>query len=131
MKVSLEQATLEITEWLDYKKVSEKKREAYKESIDSLIEAVSEGALIVNEDKTLTHELKFEIGEEMKISKLTYKPRLSMGKIHNHMQGVKTTDGDGRILAYVSALSDQTKGLIKGMDTEDYAISQAVAVFFV
>jgi hypothetical protein len=46
------------------------------------------------------------------------------------MQGVKASDGDGRVCAYVAALSSQPKEVIKHLDTEDYAIATAVAVFF-
>lgn len=130
-KISREIAEAEINSWLDYKKINEKKRNNYKDNIESLIDAVSEGVLSVNpETKELIHVLSFPIGEEMKVNKLEYKPRLTVGAVQSHLNGVKATDADGRIIAYVAALTSQPKELIKKMDTEDNSVAQSIAIFF-
>lgn len=129
-KVSKEVAGKEIEAWLDYKKVSESKREASAESIATLVNAICDGALSKQDDNTLVHELKFPLENEMSLTKLEYKPRLAMSAIHTQLQGVKPSDADGRLIAYVAALTGKAKGIIKGLDTEDYAIGQAVAIFF-
>ena len=78
-------------------------------------------------------ELKFPIedkGGSTAFKTLEYKPRLNMASIHLHLQGVKSADADGRVCAYVAALTSKPKELIKKLDTEDYGIAQAIAIFF-
>lgn len=129
-KVSKEISISEVNAWLDYKKVSDKKREAQKEQIEVIQDAISDGTLTLNEDRSFTHHLKFPIGKDVTIISLEYKPRVAMQTIHSHLQGVKPTDGDGRLCAYVAALTSKPKDVIKSLDTEDYNISQAIALFF-
>jgi hypothetical protein len=130
-KIAKDIAAQEVQGWLDFKKIKEKKQESYKDQIEVLVDAVSEGTLEINsETKTITQNLDFPIGSEMKVSKLEYKPRLTVGEIQSHMGGVKATDADGRITAYVAALTNQPKELIKKLDTEDNSIAQSIAIFF-
>lgn len=132
--VSLDIATADINSWLEYKKASERKIEAYKENIDSLIDAICEGQIIVNNNPdgsvNLTHILKFPVGKDIQITKFDYSPRLAVGTVQKHLQGVKSTDADGRLMAYVAALTNQPKSIIALLDTEDYSIAQAIALFF-
>lgn len=130
-KIAKDIAAQEVQGWLDFKKIKEKKQESYKDQIEVLVDAVSEGTLEINpETKNITQNLDFPIGSEMKVSKLEYKPRLTVGEIQSHMGGVKATDADGRITAYVAALTNQPKELIKKLDTEDNSIAQSIAIFF-
>lgn len=128
--VSKEQATTEVNGWLDYKKVSVAKRESSKEQISAIVDAVCEGHLVINEDKTITQTLKFPTEGAAPVSKIVYKPRVKVGAINQHLQGVKATDIDARMLAYVAALTDVTKGILGTLDTEDYGIAQSIAIFF-
>ncbi len=128
--VSREIATTEVYKWLDFKKINEKKRDAQKDQIESLIDALVDGSLILNPDFTFTQTLKFPTEGELKIITLDYKPRLKMQAIHAAMGGVKSGDVDGRVLAYIAALTSTTKAIIKDLDTEDYSISQSIAIFF-
>lgn len=129
-KVGREVAEKEIESWLDFKKVNEKKREAYKDNIDTLIDAVADGTLTLNDDKTFVQKLRFPIGEGDSIKTLSYKPRLKVSTVHVCLQGVKSTDADGRVCAYVSALTGTDRNIIKALDTEDYSVGQAIAIFF-
>ncbi len=130
-KISKEQAIIEVDSWLDYKKVSEKKRESQKDSVEALVEAVMDGSLTLDSGtKEFTHTLKFPTDGEKPCRELVYKPRLRVSSTHAHLQGVKANDADGRILAYVAALTSKPKDLIKALDTEDYSVAQSVAVFF-
>ncbi len=134
MKVALEIAKADVERWLDFKKVRETKREANASYIDSLIEAVSEGILIINDDNIIVQELSFPIEDKDgkdAFKTLEYKPRLPVSTLHMHLQGIKTGDNDGRLLAHVAALTAKPKELIKKLDTEDYGISTSIAVFFV
>jgi hypothetical protein len=132
--VSYEQARDEVNGWLDYKKVKEKKREAYKDAIDTLVDGVKDGTLSIAEDMKITHALAFPVEDstgKIVFDKLEYKARLSVGEIGERTKGVKAADTDGRIMAHVSALTGKAIGLLNKMDTEDNSIAQSIAVFFV
>lgn len=130
MKVSKDVAEKEITDWLDYKKVSESRREVQKPNIETLINAVCDGILSIKDDKTFVHELLHPFGDNETIAKIEYKPRVNMATISKHIEGVKQGDVDGRLCAIIAALTNKTKGVIKLMDTEDYSIAQSISVFF-
>jgi hypothetical protein len=129
-KVVKEVAFEEVEKWLDHKKISDKKRESYKEQVDLLVESISDGYLSLNDDFTFTQKLKFPISNQISTSQLTYKPRLKMSEIHRRLEGVKTSDSDGRVCAYIAALTSQPKEVIKELDTVDYEIGQAITIFF-
>lgn len=129
--VSIDVAIADMNRWLDAKKVSDKKREAYADNIENLTDAISEGSLILNENNEFEQKLKFPIKSESgDIETLKFKNRLTVDAVQNNLTGVKPTDADGRITAYVSALTNLPKAVIKRMDTEDYSIGQALAIFF-
>ena len=129
-KVSPDVAQKEITKWLDHKRISEKKRETYEDQIETLTDAIADGFLSVNDKHELVHKLIFPLEGDLPLSELIYTPRLKVSTVQTHLNGVKTSDADGRVCAYIAALSSKPKAVIKGLDTEDYSISQAVAVFF-
>lgn len=130
VKVFRDQAQKEINEWLEFKKIGDKKREDASEQIEALVNAVVEGILTITEDKKITHALKFPLEGELLINKLEYKPRLRVADIHTHMNGIKGGDADGRVRAYITALTGQPQNVIKALDTEDYSIAQSIAIFF-
>lgn len=132
-KVNRDQATAEVTRWMDAKKMSAKKREANEANIETLVDAIVEGNLSLKDGNVLSQKLRFPIETtEGKVAydTLDYKPRLDLHGIHIHLQGVKPTDMDSRLCAYVAALTSKPKDIIKKLDTEDYSIAQAIAVFF-
>lgn len=128
--VAREVAQADVDRWLDHKKISERKRGEYADSIASMVEAVSDGAIVVDENCQLIQTLKFPIGSEMTITRLTWKPRLNVGLVQNHLQGVRPADVDGRLVAFMAALTGQAKEIIRSLDTEDYSIGQSIAIFF-
>jgi hypothetical protein len=133
MKVSQEVAQKEIDSWLDFKKVkAEKRTEKDKaKQIQDLVDLVSAGDLVLDkETKEFTHTLLFPIENELKTTVLKYAPRVNVAKVQKNMVGVKGDDLHGMILAYGAAITGQPKGLLKELDSEDYRILQAVAVFF-
>jgi hypothetical protein len=130
-KIARDIAVQEIEKWLTYKKISDKKRDVRADNIEALIDAVSDGYLILNEDMSFTHKLKFPIEGEKPFSELNYQPRLKMSSVHNHLQGVKASDGDGRVCAYICALTKTHSAFIKLLDTEDYSIAESIAIFFI
>ncbi len=126
--ISKEVAIIEVEKWLDFKKVKPKKREAYKDAIESIADAMCEGSLVLNEDFSLTQTLDFPIGAEKQFKSLDFKPRVDVSTIQTQMNGV--TGADARILGTIAALTDKAKGIISKMDTEDYSVASSVAIFF-
>lgn len=130
-KIALDIATEEVLGWLKYKKISETQIDSNDDSVEELAAAISEGVLKLDEkSKELKHTLKFPVGEEIKITELTYRPRLNDSIISPHMKGVKPNDADGRLNAYICALTGEARGIIRKLDTVDKKISLAIAVFF-
>lgn len=132
-KVVREVAEKEIESWLDKKKVFASTRDAYKESIEILIESVSEGVLVLNPDTfELIHTLLFPIESELATTELKYKPRLNDNMLKPYLNGIKANDADGRILATVAALTSvPTKNILMALDSMDKRIAMAIVVFFI
>lgn len=127
--ISKELAAEEVNSWLEYKKVGEAKREQHKDSIKLITDSIVEGYLSLNDDKSLTHVLKFPFGEDVKTTEFKYKARLSGLEVEKAQKGVK--EGFAMLMAFAGALTDKGPGLLKHMDTEDIAISNAISVFFI
>jgi hypothetical protein len=130
-KVNPEIAKAEVEKWLDYKKVSQNKKESYADNIKALEEAIVEGYLSLDDNFNFVQQLKFPIESEVSTSVLTFKPRLKESQVSLHLTGVKIGDFDGRLYAYVAALTGKPKDLIKALDTEDYSIGKNIAFFFI
>ncbi len=128
--IDINTATKDVEKWLDHKRIGQRKRETYKASIESLVGAVCDGFLSLNDEFEWIHKLKFEIGESGQYKELAYKPRMDVEEIQTSLQGVKADDADGRLLSYVAALTGKGKGICKKLDSEDYSIAQAIAIFF-
>lgn len=133
MKVSEEVAFKEVTKWLDFKKVDEKKRGENKDNIESLAHSISMGYLTLDKDMNFIQKLKFPIEADDKTvvaSEFKYKPRLRMAEIDKKTTNIKATDPFALIGAYISALTETNTGVVKQMETEDYRVAQSIAVFF-
>jgi len=131
-KLSKELAEEAVTSWLDYKQVDPLQRKDQEAQIEAMISFVTNGNLILNEDYTFKHILKFPLGEDGKIPvlEITYKARLREQELSHKLSMVKSDDGDGRLLAHIQALSGEVKGIITALDKEDIKIARSVAVFF-
>ncbi|MBX9450024.1 MAG: phage tail assembly protein [Taibaiella sp.] len=131
--VSLEVAQQEVNKWLDSKKIKEKARETHSESIESLVSSVADSTLILNDDNSFCHKLNFQVlsesGEPI-LSELVYKNRLTVGEVNMANKGVAHNDVDGRILTYMSVLTNTPKGKLMKLDTQDYAVARSIVVFF-
>lgn len=130
-KVTREIAQQDIDRWLDFKKVGQSKREKKSEEIDNLVDSVADGYLVVNDDYTLKHILKFPLEGGIPVKELIYQTRLEAVKIKSRMQNLKAGDGHGVLMGYICALTDQAAGIIGKLDTEDYNIAGCIVVFFV
>lgn len=128
--LSPEVAMQEVGRWLDHKRVSESKRQSNEEAIKVMAEEMAAGNLILDDQYNLVYSLRFPISAEQPTTKLTFKPRLKLGTVYSHLQGVKPTDADGRLFAYAAALTGNPKEMIKNLDVDDWSMVQAVVVFF-
>ena len=131
--ISREKATQEITVWLDYKKVKDSQREANKAQVDALIDGVQCGNLSMNET-TFALTQKLDVTDNISTliggDSLTFKARCCIGELQRASANVKAIDFDGKITAYIAALTGNSFSHIQKMDSEDYKIGQAIAVFF-
>ena len=130
--VSHEVAQAEIAAWLDVRRVSEKKRSEYESTISELVEAVEQGRIVFHKETgVLDLKLEFPIGETGSVRTLSFNPRLDVAAVRSAIQtlGVKTGDGDGRLVAYIAAATKQASGVILKMDTADHSIAGSIALF--
>lgn len=131
--VEISVATGDINRWLDYKKVSDTKRESKKAAVEALVSEVTDGYLSVMEDFKLQYKLKFPIEDSegnIYLEKLDFVPRLQAKDLFPYMKGVKAGDLDGSLRANICALTKQSMGVISKLDTEDMAVAESIAVFF-
>lgn len=132
-KVSKDFAEKEVNRFLDFKKVGKLKREDNFDGVNTLVDAVMCGDIEIDENCIITHKLQFPITNdegEITVRELVYQPRLRVDKIQSSMKGVKANDADGRILAYINAITDKPKGILRHLESTDYSICQGIAVFF-
>ncbi len=132
MKVTREVAQSELDSWLDKKKVFQSKRESHQDHLDLMVEAMCEGCLVLKEDGKFVQTLLTPVGtDDNSIKTLEYQSRLNRKMVQPYLQGLKTNDGDGRVLAYLAALTGQPKNILNTLDSEDQRIADSIVVFFV
>lgn len=132
-KVSEEVAQEEINRWLDYRRISARKREESDGLIKGLVDNVMDGVLVINEDNSITHNLLFPIESEAgkaSVTSINYKPRLYEFEISKATKGLKSGDFDGRMKAYAQALTGESTGILGKMESADHSISVSVISFF-
>lgn len=127
-KVTMEQAMNEINSWLDAKKVRPSNRDERDMQIKDLANAICEGILEYNpQDHTLKHNLLFPIGGTESI---TYKHRLTQPELEGRLKGVDSFTTDGRLTAYIGALTGTALNVARMMDSEDRKLAQSICIFF-
>lgn len=127
--VALEAATKEIETWLDFHKVTPMQKESFKDSIATLVEGIQYGMLTLK-DNAFTQNLLMPFGEEEKIAVVNYKQRITYFELEEKMKGVSVSDGAGRVIATLAALTGQPKQILKLMDKADKRIANSIVVFF-
>ncbi len=129
--LSNESAVQDFEKWLDSKRIKDRKRESNKDAEAVLVEAIEDGDLVVNEDNTLTLKLIWGTAEGNGVNELTFKNRLTVGERQTSTKGIKADDGEGRLISYIAALTDQPVGVIKKLESgEDYERAGAIATYF-
>lgn len=130
--VSEKVARKDVEKWLDFKKVSEQKREENEATINALVTSVMSGALVVAEDGShIVQKLQHPIGNEGQIKTLNYTARLTVGQRNKWLKGVKATDTADYLVAHIAALTGENKRVDEDMDTEDHSVAQNIALFFI
>lgn len=127
--VALEAATNEIENWLDFHKVTPMQKESFKDSIATLVEGIQYGMLTLK-DNAFQQTLLMPFGEEEKIAVVNYKQRITYFELEEKMKGVSVSDGAGRVIATLAALTGQPKQILKLMDKADKRIANSIVVFF-
>ncbi len=74
--------------------------------------------------------MQFPEANKSLFTTLEYKARISIGDLQKHTSNVKATDFEGKVIAYMAALTGQGMTSIQRMDNEDYKIGQAISLFF-
>lgn len=128
--INVQTAQNDVEKWLDLKKIGSAKRQSMKDSIENLVDGIREGFLSINEKGEIKQTLKFPLGEDESIKELVFKPRISIKEVKPYLKEVKSSDVDGRLAAYVAALTNTSKDIIEKMDSEDSGVSNSIAVFF-
>jgi hypothetical protein len=129
-KVSEELARQEVEQWLQFKRVDADKIEENKDQIESLVKAISNGHLEMGENYVFKQTLKFPLQNEQSVTELTYKPRVTIADIKTRTQNVKSGDMYGLIVAHIAALTSENSAVVLKLDTEDYKVASAIAIFF-
>ena len=132
--ISREIAENEVTKWLDYKKVTDSTKESYDGFSDKLISSMQNGNLVLDKEHNLiftpVDSVKNKEGE-VTVKEFKFKPRIRMKELRPYLTGVKSGDGDGRLLAYICALTHSPTAVVDELYSEDFAICEAIAIFFV
>lgn len=135
-----EVAEKEVEKWFDYRRVKDSARFSPDENTgkdilrEKLIESFMYGELIFD-DKTgvlkqiLIEPVKKESGEIV-LKELNFKPRIKRSALNEPMKSVKTNDTDGRLRAWISAITGANKAYLGSMDTSDYSTAEAIVTYF-
>ena len=132
--VDPEVALQDVTDWLDKRKIFPGQREKGQDQIDILVEAVSQGILVINpEDNSIEHKLIWPLENKEKVvtlASLKYSGRLNDNMMRPHTAGLKPGDSDGRLLAYIAGLTGVVRGVLVNLDSQDKRIAMAISIFF-
>lgn len=129
-KINVETAQQDVEKWLELKKIGSAKRQSMKDSIESLVDGIRDGILSIKDTGEIQQTLKFPLGEDEAVKTLVFKPRISIKEVKPYLKEVRSSDVDGRLSAYVAALTNTSKDIIEKMDSEDSGVSNSIAVFF-
>lgn len=133
-KIAYDVAEKEVNSWLDSKKIGDSKRLAKKENIETLINAISDGDLVLKMPELIfvqTLKSPPKVNKDaVGITELKYKSRMSTAQLQACLKTAKLGDGIGIIISVVGVLTGELNPTIQELDTEDFSIAQAIASFF-
>jgi len=131
-KVSFEVAQNDFNKWAEARRIGEKKREGNLGSEETILEAITDGDLVINEDNTMELKLVWPIiGDGDGVKSLDFKFRLTAGERQEAMKGISANDGEGRLIGLIAQLTNQPKGIIKKLESApDFDRATSIAVYF-
>ena len=127
--ITRDAAEVEINDWLDWKKITPAQRETHKDHIDALIEGLQYGFLTLK-DNAFKQTLLFPTEGEAPVTEFNYKARINAVMLAPYLSGVKSGDGDARVIANLACLTAQPKQILKQLDPQDKRICDSIVVFF-
>jgi hypothetical protein len=132
-KVTHEVAEKEVLKWLDFKKVDDEKRNEQESSIKTIQNAIVAGILILDEKLNFVYTLKWPLedseGNEV-LNKLTFKPRMKTSEADSRLKNLKDPSNFEMIRCFTAALTSESMGLLKDLDSEDTRVAHAISAFF-
>lgn len=131
MAVAREVAEADVAKWLDFMDIPEKTRKDNEVAamIDHVVTSVEKGYLIIEDDGSVTHNLRVPLGGGA-TKQLKYEFRLTIGEFHDAMKDVSPIDAIAQVLAKLQIISKQAPAVLRALDSRDYKIAQALTVFF-
>jgi len=138
--MAMEVAEKEIETWFDYRKTKETARDVINEDIGydysrrTIVEGFMYGMLTF--DKTigvLTQKLEYPLSNEsgdFGLKELKFQPRLKRNALIEPMRGVKASNSEGKVEAWISAATGTTKSLLGKMDVSDYGLAEIIITYF-
>lgn len=133
VKITKEQAELEVESWLDCKGFDEDEKESFKGATEVLCQQFVKGILRLDEDKNIIQKLRFPIKEtasgDLIFDELKHKPRVWVKDIHNQYRNLKADSEDLKIKACLLASVDQKAIFMERLDSMDYRVASMVAGF--
>jgi len=131
--IPFDKALEEVNKWLDHKRYPQSKRETNMDNVELLANAISDGYVVIKEDKQIEHTLLIPIENkegEITVTSIEYRDKLNSLDIDPWLKGVKSDDGIGLINAHICALTKKNRNIIKSLDTTDLHVARAIAGFF-
>ncbi len=130
-KVSEDVALKEVNDWLNHHKVTPGNKKENISFIETIIENLRMGYLVLNADLTWTHTLITPIDSEVSTTELTYN-RINLGKVNRKLENSRDKDDEmTRLNAYLSVSTNKPMKLIEGLSMRDKTIGSSIMVFFV
>jgi hypothetical protein len=129
-KINREVAVQDFERWLDFKRVSDNKREKSKDQEDLIVDGISNGSITIDDECNIHQILVFPVDGEAGFSELIYRPRINRKLLSVKLKAIKADDPDGRISAYAAALCNKAVLQIDKLDTEDLRVADAIVMYF-
>ena len=133
-KVTQEMAIADVTAWMDLKRIKPKRREALKNFVENMVDAVMDGELIFDRDSgLLKYRLINPVGEGEFLKELTFKPRISEYEMDTYRPSVKNISDPmlASTLLVLATLTGQSTAMLKQLDkSTDFPLCESIAIFF-
>lgn len=123
-----------VTKWMDLKRIKPRRREALKNFIENLVDAVMEGELTLNEETgVLSYRLINPVGSDESLKTLNFKPRITEYEMDKYRPSVKNISDPmlASTLLVLATLTDESTAILKQLDkSTDFPLCESIAIFF-